>query len=115
MVSDYSMPPNQWKKPTAPLPYNFSVFATDTLPWLISVSLGLDMETLRSYNNVGEAGFAQSLLEASGIPASLEHEAATSLSPAGVSEWGMGSVLTFDTKIHTAGNTRPVTSPKPTR
>jgi hypothetical protein len=43
------------------------------------------METLRSYNNVGEAGFAQSLLEASGIPASLEHEAATSLSPAGVS------------------------------
>src|SRR5205814_7781962 len=28
-------------------------------------------------------------------------------------EMKMGSVLTFDTKIHTAGNTRPATSPKP--
>jgi hypothetical protein len=43
------------------------------------------MRTLRSYNNVGEAGFAQSLLDAAGIPALLEHEAATSLSPVGVS------------------------------
>ncbi len=43
------------------------------------------MTTLRSYQNLGEAGFAQSLLEAAGIPVVLADEAATALSPAGVS------------------------------
>ena len=43
------------------------------------------MTTLRSYQNLGEAGFAQSLLEAAGIPAVLDHEAGTALSPVGVS------------------------------
>ena len=31
--------PNQSMKPTAPLRYNFSVFATKPPPWLISFSL----------------------------------------------------------------------------
>lgn len=42
------------------------------------------MITLRSYQNIGEAGFAQSLLESAGIPAVLEHEAAAVLVPMGV-------------------------------
>ena len=42
------------------------------------------MTTLRSYQNIGEAGFAQSLLEAAGIPAVLEHEAAAVFAPMGV-------------------------------
>ncbi len=42
------------------------------------------MTTLRSYQNIGEAGFAQSLLEAAGIPAVLEHEAAAVFAPVGV-------------------------------
>ncbi len=42
------------------------------------------MITLRSYQNIGEAGFAQSLLEAAGIPAVLDHEAAAVFAPAGM-------------------------------
>src|SRR4051794_14417986 len=42
------------------------------------------MKTVRSYQNIGEAGFAQSLLEAAGIPAVLEHEAAAVFMPMGV-------------------------------
>jgi hypothetical protein len=42
------------------------------------------VKLLRSYQNPLEAGFAQSLLESVGISAVLEHEASTSLSPAGV-------------------------------
>jgi hypothetical protein len=42
------------------------------------------MKTIRSYQNIGEAGFAQSLLEAAGIPAVLQHEAAAVFAPMGV-------------------------------
>lgn len=41
------------------------------------------MVTLSSYRNPGEASLAQSLLEASGIPAVLEHEQSVVLSPVG--------------------------------
>jgi hypothetical protein len=41
------------------------------------------VKLLRTYQNPLEAGFAQSLLESEGIAAVLEHEASTSLSPAG--------------------------------
>ena len=44
------------------------------------------MRLLRSYQNLLEAGFAQSLLESSGIAAVLEHEASTSLAPFGASQ-----------------------------
>lgn len=42
------------------------------------------MKTIRTYQNVGEAGFAQSLLESAGIEATLDHEAAGSLISTGI-------------------------------
>jgi Putative prokaryotic signal transducing protein len=41
------------------------------------------LKTLRTYQNPGEAGFALSLLEASGIPAVLEHETSALIEPVG--------------------------------
>jgi Putative prokaryotic signal transducing protein len=37
------------------------------------------LKTVRTYQNPGEAGFAQSLLESSGIAAVLEHETSASI------------------------------------
>jgi len=41
------------------------------------------LKTVRTYQNPGEAGYALSLLEASGIPAVLEHEASASIESVG--------------------------------
>ena len=43
------------------------------------------LKTLRTYPHLPEADFAQSLLEAHGIPAVLEHEASAVLAPPGAS------------------------------
>jgi hypothetical protein len=43
------------------------------------------LKTVRTYQNPGEAGFAQSLLEASGIAAVLEHETSASIDLDGAS------------------------------
>ena len=43
------------------------------------------MKTVRTYQNPGDAGYAQSLLESSGIAAVLEHECCASLDPDGAS------------------------------
>jgi len=46
------------------------------------------MKTIRRYGNIGEAGYAKSLLEAAGIEASLADENAGTLLP-GLAPWGM--------------------------
>lgn len=40
---------------------------------------GITLKTVRTYQNPGEAGYAHSLLEASGIAAVLEHESSASI------------------------------------
>lgn len=42
------------------------------------------MKTIRTYSNPGEAGFFQSLLEASGVDATLDHEASAAAIPTGI-------------------------------
>jgi hypothetical protein len=46
------------------------------------------MRTIRTYRNIAEAGFAQSLLEAAGIDATLPHEFAATSSPE-FAVWGV--------------------------